>query len=100
MLPPAEGDGSPRGILFDLDGVLYNSDRLITGAPDAVQWVKSQGIPHLFVTNTTSRSRGVLVDKLRGFGIPAEVDDLMTPAVAAAAALRAKCDGPIALFLR
>lgn len=89
-----------RGILFDLDGVLYNSDQLIPGAPEAVAWVKSQGVPHLFVTNTTSRSRAVLVEKLRGFGIPAAEDDLMTPAVAAADWLRSSGEGAIALFLR
>jgi HAD superfamily hydrolase (TIGR01458 family) len=91
---------SLRGILFDLDGVLYNSDRLIPGAPEAVAWVTSQEIPHLLVTNTTSRSRGVLVEKLRSFGISADEDDVMTPAVAAADWLRSNGDGPIALFLR
>jgi HAD superfamily hydrolase (TIGR01458 family) len=91
---------SARGILFDLDGVLYNAGHLIPGAPEAVAWVRSQHIPHLFVTNTTSRSRGVLAEKLQAFGIPAAPDDLMTPALAAADWLREHARGGIALFLR
>jgi HAD superfamily hydrolase (TIGR01458 family) len=89
-----------RGILFDMDGVLYNSDRLIPGAPETVAWLRSRSVPHLFVTNTTSRGRGALVEKLHAFGIEASEADILTPAVAAAEWLRAKCDGPVALFLR
>jgi HAD superfamily hydrolase (TIGR01458 family) len=89
-----------RGILFDMDGVLYNSDRLIPGAVETVAWLRARRIPHLFVTNTTSRGRAALVEKLRGFGIEASEDDILTPPVAAAAWLRAQCEGPVALFLR
>ena len=47
-----------KAILFDMDGVVYNSNEPIAGAAEALAWVKAQGIPHLFVTNTTSRGRG------------------------------------------
>jgi ribonucleotide monophosphatase NagD (HAD superfamily) len=71
-----------RGILFDMDGVLYNGDCLICGAVDIVAWVHAQGIPHLFLTNTTSRSRAVLALKLGAFGIQASEDYLsLTPGV-------------------
>ncbi|MDE3164884.1 MAG: TIGR01458 family HAD-type hydrolase, partial [Acidobacteriota bacterium] len=53
-----------RGILFDMDGVLYNSEQPIAGAAEAMEWVRGQGIPRLFVTNTTSRPRAVLAEKL------------------------------------
>jgi ribonucleotide monophosphatase NagD (HAD superfamily) len=42
-----------RAILFDLDGVLYQGDSAIPGAPQTLDWVRGQGIPHLFLTNTT-----------------------------------------------
>lgn len=89
-----------RGILFDLDGVLYNDNRPIPGAVEAVAWVRAQAIPHLFVTNTTSRSRAVLVEKLGGYGIPAAEDEIHTPAAVASQWLRAHGQGDIALFLR
>jgi HAD superfamily hydrolase (TIGR01458 family) len=89
-----------RAILFDMDGVVYNSDDPIAGAAAALDWVRAQGIPYLFVTNTTSRGRGVLVEKLAGFGIRAKQADILTPCVAAADWLRTRHDGAVALFVR
>ena len=61
-----------RGILLDMDGVLYSADNIIDGAGETAAWVRAQGIPHLFVTKTTSKSRVALADKLRSFGVPAQ----------------------------
>lgn len=72
-----------KALLFDMDGVVYNSETLIPGAPETLAWVRERGIPHMFVTNTTSRGRGVLAEKLNKFGIPASEDDILTPCVAA-----------------
>jgi phospholysine phosphohistidine inorganic pyrophosphate phosphatase len=88
-----------RGILFDLDGVLYNSEEPIAGAAETVRWVQSQHIPHLFVTNTTSRGRATLVDKLCRFGIHAERHQILTPCNAAAEWLKMHNDGKTALFI-
>ena len=65
--------------LFDMDGVLYNSTTPIPGAAETLAWVRAQSIPHLFVTNTTSRGRERLVEKLAGFGIAASCEDILTP---------------------
>jgi phospholysine phosphohistidine inorganic pyrophosphate phosphatase len=54
----------PRGILFDLDGVIYNGETPIEGSAEVIAWVRRQRIPFLFVTNTTSRPRQTLVNKL------------------------------------
>jgi HAD superfamily hydrolase (TIGR01458 family) len=89
-----------RGLLFDMDGVLYNSDQPIPGAAETIRWVRQQAIPHRFVTNTTSRDRAALVEKLRAFGIEASEEEILTPARAVAEWLRQSCDGPVALFLR
>lgn len=90
-----------RAILFDMDGVVYNSEMLIKGAPEALAWVRERKIPHLFVTNTTSRGRAVLAEKLNKFGIPATEDDILTPPVAAREHLRAAGQeiGQVALFV-
>jgi HAD superfamily hydrolase (TIGR01458 family) len=89
-----------RGILFDMDGVLYNAEILIDGAVEAIEWVVAQGIPHLFVTNTTSKSRAALAGKLQAFGIPVDESEILTPAVAAAEWLRSQQQRDIALFVR
>ena len=89
-----------RAILFDMDGVLYNSGTVIEGAAETLKWVRAQGIPHLFVTNTSSRGRDVLIEKLARFGVPASKDEILTPAAAAAQWLRMHGSGPVALFVK
>jgi HAD superfamily hydrolase (TIGR01458 family) len=89
-----------RGVLFDMDGVLYDADRPIAGAAEPVRWVQSEGIPHLFVTNTTSRCRADLVSKLADFGITAAEAEILTPTAAAAEWMRTYAKGGIAAFVR
>ena len=61
-----------QGILFDQDGVIYQAERAIAGATDALAWVQSNNIPYLFVTNTTSKPREAICSKLAGMGIKAD----------------------------
>ena len=88
-----------RALLFDMDGVLYNSEEPIPGARETLAWVRSRTIPHLFITNTTSRGRDALAAKLGRFGIPASPDEIMTPCEAAADWLRSREARGVALFL-
>ncbi|MGD0619343.1 MAG: TIGR01458 family HAD-type hydrolase [Bryobacteraceae bacterium] len=88
-----------RGILFDLDGVLYNGEEPIPGSAEALAWVREQRIPHLFVTNTTSRGAEAIAEKLSGFGIPAGAEQILTPPRAAATWLADRPRGPLALFV-
>ncbi len=88
-----------RGILFDLDGVVYNGEAPIEGANEVIAWVRRENIPFLFVTNTTSRPREALVRKLESFGIPAAAEDIWTPAVAANLWLSERGVSPAALFV-
>lgn len=87
------------GILFDLDGVLYNSETPIEGAAETVAWVQSKDIPYLFVTNTSSRGRIVLLEKLLRFGIHTDQNHILTPCNVAAEWLRTRKDGLTALFV-
>ena len=88
-----------RGVLFDLDGVLYNGEQPIPGAAEAVLGVRRAGIGSLFVTNTTSRPRGALCEKLGRFGIVVPPDEILTPSVAAADWIRARGNGLAAPFV-
>lgn len=73
-----------RGMLIDLDGVLYIEDELIPGAPDSVNWLRSKGYPFRFLTNTTMKSRDELVQKLNRFGIEAKSEEIFSTCVVAA----------------
>ncbi len=67
---------------------------------DVIAWVRGQAIPHLFVTNTSSRPRRAVLEKLSGIGIKIDRDELLTPAVAAAEWIRTQRPGRAALFVR
>ena len=88
-----------RCILFDLDGVFYVGDDVIPGARETLNWIKAQGIPHLFLTNTTSKPRSALVAKLARLGLPITEDQLLTPAVATRSWLARHGRGRVALFV-
>jgi HAD superfamily hydrolase (TIGR01458 family) len=75
-------------VLLDLDGVVYVGDQPVPGAAESIAWLVREGIPHIFLTNTTSRPRQAVVDKLAGLGVAAGADQILTPALAAVAWLR------------
>jgi HAD superfamily hydrolase (TIGR01458 family) len=80
---------SLQGLLVDLDGVLYIEEQLIPGAVDTMDWLRDRGYPLRFLTNTTMRSRFSLVEKLRGFGIRVEPQEMFSTCVVAAHWLKA-----------
>jgi phospholysine phosphohistidine inorganic pyrophosphate phosphatase len=88
-----------RGVLIDLDGVIWESDQVVHGAPATVDWLNDHAIPHLFVTNTTSRPVRLIVDKLERLGIRTTKDKLLTPPLAACDWLAANASGPTALLV-
>ena len=77
-----------EGLLIDLDGVLYVGDQALPGAVDAMSYLREQGYPLRFLTNTTMRSRFALVQKLRGLGIHAETEEMFSTCVVATHWLR------------
>jgi len=86
-------------ILFDLDGVLYEGGNAIDGAAATVNWFNKNHIAHLFLTNTTSKSRAELVTKLAGFGIESTTENFLTPPVAAKQWLEKNSINNISLFV-
>ena len=63
---------SIKGILFDLDGVLYIGSHAVEGAIEAVGKIRTSGIKCRFVTNTSTLSLASLEQKMNalGFSIP------------------------------
>ncbi len=64
---------SIKGILFDLDGVLYIESHAVEGAIEAVAKIQASGVQCRFVTNTSTLSLTSLQQKINalGFSIPA-----------------------------
>lgn len=77
-----------RGLLLDLEGVLYQGGAPIRGAADAVRGLHHAGLPITYLTNTTTKPRSAIVDSLLEMGFPADPPQVLTPAATAARVLR------------
>ncbi len=88
-----------HALLIDLDGVVYEGNRCVRGAAEALAWLEQQHVPRLFLTNTTSRPRASLVRKLASMGIEVDPSQILTPAVVATRWLRENTGSPVALFV-
>ena len=90
---------TPQAYLLDLDGTLYAGGAAIPGATEAVARLRKRRIPHRLVTNTTSRSRAMLVERLRGYGFEASAEEIFTATVAGTALARTAGYRRIAPFI-
>ena len=73
-----------QGYLIDMDGVIYRGSRLIPGADRFISLLRERGIPFLFLTNNSQRTRRDVAIKLQRMGIEADIDDIFTCALATA----------------
>ena len=64
------------GILFNLDGVIYQGDSLISGAKESINLLRQNNIPCRFITNTTRMTKKNLVTKLQAMGLTLEVNEV------------------------
>ena len=84
---PRRNDGVAHGaldaLLIDLDGVLYVEDEPLPGAQEAVAALRGAGLALRFVTNTTARPRGAILERLRRLRFDCEPGELITPAALA-----------------
>ena len=78
----------PGAFLLDLDGTLYTDQGAVPGGPELLALLRHRAIPFRAVTNTTTRSRARLVERLAGFGYQLAPDEIMTPLLAAATLCR------------
>jgi HAD superfamily hydrolase (TIGR01458 family) len=74
-----------RALLLDLDGVLYVEDEPLPGAREAVATLRERGLALRFVTNTTSRPRRLILERLQRLGFDVAPAELSTPAALAVA---------------
>jgi HAD superfamily hydrolase (TIGR01458 family) len=71
-----------RGLVLDMDGVLYIGDKPIPGAADTLRLLRARGIPFRFITNTSTRSPDELQRTMVGLGLDVGADEIFS-AVAA-----------------
>jgi HAD superfamily hydrolase (TIGR01458 family) len=86
-----------RGVLLDLAGVVYEGDHVLPGAFDAVARLHDAGLPLRFVTNTTTKTKRALLDRLAALGLDIADEELVTPGQAARDWLAAHDASPVLL---
>jgi HAD superfamily hydrolase (TIGR01458 family) len=91
---------APAAYLLDLDGTLYSGGVAVPGAVQAVARLRQREIPHRLVTNTTSRSRAMLVERLRGYGFDITAEEIFTATLAGGVLARTAGHRCIAPFIR
>ncbi|MCP4204282.1 MAG: TIGR01458 family HAD-type hydrolase [bacterium] len=77
-----------RGLMLDLDGTVWEDDRVFPGVPEALATLRANGMPIRFTTNTTRKPRSELAAKLTGFGIATQLEEIHTAPLAAVSWLR------------
>ena len=71
------------GVLLDLSGVIYEGEKPLPGAVDAVTRLRDRGLPLCFVTNTTRSTKQAVKKKLERLGLQVQGSEIFTPAQAA-----------------
>lgn len=90
---------TPDGYLLDLDGTLYAGDSAIAGAAETIVRLRRRGTPFRLVTNTTSRSRAMLVQRLSRYGFEVKEEEIFTAVLAGAELAREAGYVTVAPFL-
>lgn len=70
--------------LIDLDGTIYRGNETIESGVRFVHRLKKANKKYLFLTNNTTRTPQMVVDKLEKHGVETDVDHIYTPSMATA----------------
>lgn len=77
-----------RGVLLDVDGVLYRGNEVIPGAREFLTFLQGRGIPYVYLTNNSTLSPEQYAARLRRKGFPAETSQVVGSAEATARLLQ------------
>ncbi|MBM4324274.1 MAG: HAD-IIA family hydrolase, partial [Deltaproteobacteria bacterium] len=66
-----------KGFIFDLDGTVYLSDRLIPGADRVIQRLRETGRKVVFLSNKPLQPREDYAEKLTRLGIPTRTEEVI-----------------------
>ncbi len=77
-----------KAIMFDMDGELYRGTSPLPSAGEVVDWCRERGCMLGFITNNSTRTPATFRERLAGYGIRAEIDEIMTSSIATAEYIR------------
>jgi 4-nitrophenyl phosphatase len=79
---------SVKGVLFDMDGVIYRNQLALPGARELLAWLEERGMPYACITNNASQLPGQYAARLRSMNILVSPERILTSAGVANAYLR------------
>jgi 4-nitrophenyl phosphatase len=90
LLSQADGQGAAliRGVISDLDGVLYRGSLAIADSVQAFQAWHARGVPYAFVTNNATKSAAQFAAKLADMGVPVTAAQVFNAISATAGLMR------------
>jgi len=66
--------------IFDLDGVIYRGDSLISNSDKVINDLKENSVKVVYNSNNSTATRQMYVDRLRDFNIKSDITDFYTSA--------------------
>ena len=81
------------GYIFDLDGTIYLGEKLLPGARELIEGLRSYGKRTLFLSNNPTKSPQDYADKLTRLGIPTSIEDVINTVVATVEWLQRNAQG-------
>ena len=82
-----------KGIICDMDGVIYHGNKLLPGVKEFVDWLYREKKNFLFLTNSSERSPKELQQKLKRMGLEVDESHFYTSALATARFIRNQAPG-------
>jgi len=95
----ARGLAEVKGLLLDMDGVLYRGRSPVPGAADAVARLTEAGLALACVTNNARHSAEDYADRLRDIGIAMPADRIVTSGQAVARHLGGRVPAPAVMVV-
>lgn len=87
-LQPANLRKTFRGVILDMDGVLWRADEPIGDLPGIFRQLEKKGLQTVLVTNNSTGTRQIYRDKLKNYGVHIRLSQIVTSAEGAARFLR------------
>lgn len=81
--------------LFDMDGTIYEEDRLFDGTLEILKKITDKGGRYVFITNNSSKSVKDYIDKVNRMGIEADEENFFTSAQATVLYLKENFPGAV-----
>lgn len=86
-------------LIIDIDGILYEGDRVLPGAVELIAHLNQHGTPYIFLSNNTTYPFQHHVEKLIRLGVPDPGDKLLTAARITAQVLAAESEPDACCFV-